>query len=103
MSCGGNKKLKPLAKILVSLATNRTDENKYNLKVNTVNSIIKEMAEESQEFTICDHSNMSQSNQIKKNFISKDGVHLTEDGTKMLASNLRKSVEKMLNPTTHFV
>lgn len=44
-------------------------KNKYNLKVNTVNSIIKEMEEESQEFTICDHSNMSKSNQIKKNCI----------------------------------
>lgn len=65
------KNLKSSVKILVSLATNRTDENKYNLKVNTVNPIIKEMAEEFQEFTICDHSNMSQSNQIKKNFIPR--------------------------------
>ncbi|CAC5376151.1 unnamed protein product [Mytilus coruscus] len=65
------KTRKPSSKILISLATNRTDEKKLNLRVNTINSAIKELAEESKEFDVCDHNNLSQSFEIKKTFHRK--------------------------------
>lgn len=70
---------------------------KFNLRVNTINSAIKELAEDSNEFAVCDHSSLSQSLEIKKNFIEDDGRHLSVDGVKMLASNMRKAIDNMLN------
>lgn len=65
--------------------------------MNTINSAIKELAEDSNEFAVCDHSSLSQSLEIKKNFIEDDGRHLSVDGVKMLASNMRKAIDNMLN------
>lgn len=79
------------------MATNRTDEKKLNLRVNTIKSAIKELAEESKEFDVCDHNNLTQSFEIKKHFIENDGRHLTVEGVKMLASNMRRSIDNVLN------
>lgn len=100
------KECKPNSKIIVSLATNRSDNKKNNLKVNTINSIIKEIGDGSSDFTICDHSNLSHGNEIKPNLLAKDkdghsdGVHLSDDGVNLLASNIRKAVDKVLNIRT---
>ena len=90
------KNRKPKAKILVSLATNRSDEKKHNLKVNTINSMVKELHEESDDFVICDNCNLSNASEINKKFISSDGVHLSEEGVKVLASNIRKCVDNII-------
>ena len=68
------KSVKPESKILVSLATKRTDDKKLNLKVNTINAIIKEIKEDNGDFEICDNSNLSQSSEIKKKFVNTDGI-----------------------------
>lgn len=94
------KEKKPSSKIVISLATNRKDDKKYNLKVNTINSIVKESAEDSTGFTVCDHSNLSHGSEIRPEFITGDGVHLSNDGVSLLASNIRKSVDKALNIRT---
>lgn len=68
------KSVKPESKILVSLATNRTDDKKLNLKVTTINAIIKEIKEDNGDFEICDNSNLSPSSEIKKKFVNTDGI-----------------------------
>lgn len=90
------KEKRPDSKIVVSLATNRSDERKYNLKVNTVNSLVKEMHEESSDFVICDNHNLSVSGEINKKFINNDGYHLSDVGVKVLAANIRKCVDQIL-------
>ena len=88
----------PSTKILISQATNRTDDQNLNLKVNTVNSLINELAkEENSKFSVCDNSSISQNGKIKENFVRDDGYHLSVDGVRVLASNLRKSLERVLN------
>ena len=88
----------PSTKILISQATNRSDDQNLNLKVNTLNSLINELGnEDSSKFSICDSTSISLNGQVKDKFIRNDGYHLSVDGVKVLASNIRKSLERVLS------
>jgi len=39
---------------------------------------------------------VSNASKINKKFISSDGVHLSEEGVKVLASNIRKCVDNII-------
>lgn len=95
------KELKPDSKIIVSLATNRCDDRKLNRKVNTVNSLLHEFSEDTSvdtQFVLCENNNLSTANsEIRNKFITTDGYHLSNEGVKMLASNLRRSIDKVLD------
>ena len=88
----------PSTKILISQATNRSDDQNLNLKVNTINSLINELGnEDSSKFSICDNTSIGLNGQVKDKFIRDDGYHLSVDGVKVLASNIRKSLERVLS------
>ena len=92
--------MKPKANIIVSLATNRCDDRKLNRKVNTVISLIQEYAEDNSEdsqFVLCDNNSLSTNSEIRSKCIHTDGYHLSEEGLKVPASNLRKSIDKVLD------
>ena len=92
------KEKMPSAKIIISQATNRSDNENLNRKVNTVNSLINELGhEENSVFSICDNSSLGLNGLVKDKFVRDDGYHLSFDGVKVLASNLRKSLEQVLN------
>jgi hypothetical protein len=73
------KELKPNSKIIVSLPTNRVDDRKLNRKVNTVNSLLHEFAEDTSvdtQFFLCENNNLSTANsEIRNRFITTDGYH----------------------------
>ena len=48
-------------------------------------------------FSICDNSSQGLNGLVKDKFVLDDGYHLSFDGVKVLASNLRKSLEQVLN------
>ena len=55
----------PSTKILISQATNRSDDQNLNLKVNTINSLINELGnEDSSKFSICDNTSISLNSQV---------------------------------------
>lgn len=88
------KVMNPTSKIVISLATNRSDEQKLNLKVNTVNSLINEFSLEEDCNFYC---NLGNNGLVRAKFVADDGYHLSDDGVKVLASNLRKSLEQVFN------
>ena len=88
----------PSTKILICQATSRSDDQNLNLKVNTINSLINEFGnEDSSKFSICDNTSIGLNGQVKDKFIRDDGYHLSVDGVKVLASNIRKSPERVLS------
>jgi poly(3-hydroxyalkanoate) synthetase len=43
------------------------------------------------QFVLCENNNLSTANsEIRNRFITTDGYHLSDEGMKMLASNLRR-------------
>ena len=49
-------------------------------------------------FVLCENNNLSTANsEIRNRFITTDGYHLSDEGVKMLASNLRRSIDKVLD------
>ena len=66
------------SKIVISLATNRSDEQKLTLKVNTANSLIKELSlEEDCNFYISDNGNRGNNGLVRAKFVADDGYHLS--------------------------
>ena len=56
----------PSAKIIISQATNHSDNENLNRKVNTVNSLINELRhEENSVFSICDNSSLGLNGLVK--------------------------------------
>lgn len=69
----------------ISLATNRSDEQKLNLKVNTVNSLINELSfEEDCNFYISDNGSLGNNGLVHAKFVADDGYHLSDDGVRFL-------------------
>lgn len=79
----------------ISLATNRSDEQKLNLKVNTVNFLFNEPSLE-KDCNFSDNGNLGNNGLVRAKFMADDG-YLSDDGVKVLASNLVKSLEHVLN------
>ena len=90
-------KIKNLAsKIVISLATKSCDEKKLNLKVNTVNFLFNEPSLE-KDCNFSDNGNLGNNGLVRAKFMADDGYHLSDDGVKVLASSLLKSLEHVLN------
>ena len=87
----------PETKIVLSTATHRNDSDITNLKASSINSMIKENHHDKPSLMICVKDNMTQNSKIHCNLIKDDDLHLSDDGVRVLASNIRKCVEKVLN------
>ena len=88
----------PTSRIVISLAINHSDEQKLNLKVNTVHSLIYERSlEEDCNFYISDNGNLGNNGLVPVKFVADDDYHFTDYRVKVLASNLCKSLEQVLN------
>ena len=59
-------------KMIISTETNRTDSNKVNLKVNSINAQIRVKYHENSRVFLSDNENMSVNGQIREKLISED-------------------------------
>ena len=74
------KKTFPETKIMLSTATHRNDSDIINLKVSSINAMIKENYHDKPSLMICDNDNMTQNSKIHSNLIKDDSYHLSDDG-----------------------
>ena len=78
-------------KILISLGTPRDDG--LQDKVSGVNSAIRDIFSNDQQVKTCHHQNLSERGRINAKFYKGDKYHLNDTGTRILAANLRYSIE----------
>ena len=71
----------------------------FNLKVNCINAMIQEHYHNVENVHIANSNILSRNSIISQRFIKSDGRHLSEEGVKVLASNLRLVVEGILELT----
>ena len=84
-------------KTIISLATPRLDSQHLNNKVNMLNATISDKFYKHKSVTISDNSNMFNRGIPSKQFLDmSDGYHLSDSGTRMLASNIRIAVDSAL-------
>ncbi|CAC5376855.1 unnamed protein product [Mytilus coruscus] len=84
--------------IVISLSTPRKDSDELNFKGQMITLMIKERLRTNKNVSFCDNSNMSYKGEALPRFIDdKDGFHLTPNGTAVLASNIRDSIDNILD------
>ena len=91
-----NKVQNPERKIILSLGIRRKDSAVFNARTEAVNSLLKSKYLEDRMVKCCHHNNIHEISKRGNRLISEDGVHLTNDGTSLFASNLRYAVETCL-------
>ena len=91
----------PSCKIIISLATNRCDSEISNLKVNCINALIREQYYNKTTIHIADNDVLAVHGQVIPRFIGQDGRHLSNEGIKVIAANLRSAVENVLKIGTY--
>ena len=91
----------PETKFIISLGVCRVDNPKLNTITEIVNAHLKGFVNSegnSGNITFCDHGNFIRNGNPLLHLLSKrDGYHLSNEGTKLLCSNIRCKVEKVLN------
>ncbi len=78
-------------KILISLTTPR-DDGLQN-KVTQINTAIQELSRGDNQVKTCHHQNLAERGRANPRFYSSDRYHLNEIGIRILAANLRYSLE----------
>ena len=85
----------PLSHVMISLETPRADNPDLNNKVHVANGLIRCSFYKKDRVSIIDHSNLaSQGQPIIRFFNVNDKSHLSAQGTSLLASNVRSSLDK---------
>lgn len=89
-------------RFIISLGLPRVDDFDLDTKTEMVNvflkSGIKNNSYAHNNVTFCDHSNFYKNGITQRHLLDPaDGYHLSDEGTKVLSSNLRCKVEVMLN------
>ena len=76
----------PISKIIVSLATPRTDRMDWNDNGDLVNIMLKQKFRNTENILLCDNSNLSYKGTSKPKMLDQDGFHLSEDGSAHILS-----------------
>ncbi|CAG2216894.1 unnamed protein product [Mytilus edulis] len=87
----------PSTSVVVSLATPRADNKKYQTNVELVNAMLKCEYMEDDTVTLCDNGNLSRLGKPVPKFLARDQYHLSKDGIAVLASNLRWTIDSLLD------
>ena len=87
-----NKALAKSKNIVLSTIVAREDVRDINHKIDLINANMKYRYKENERVFICDNVNL---NNVK--FRWEDGIHLTEHGTSVLATNLKYKVAEALD------
>ena len=80
------------ALVVVSLGTPRGDGRQDKVKL--VNDMLRDGLQEDGRTKLCHHENLQNDGRIKVDLYKRDMYHLRENGTKLLAANIRHAVEK---------
>ena len=78
-------------KIIVSLGLPNGDMA-LNRKTEKVNILLKESLVKRKSVHICDNSNLFYRGDAQQGILKEDGLHLSKDGTKLLAKNIREKL-----------
>ena len=78
-------------RVIVSLGLPRDDVT-LNRKVEKINILLKENLTGQQNVQLCDNSNLFYRGAAQHGILKEDGLHLSKDGTKLLAKNIRESL-----------
>ena len=78
-------------KVIISLGLPRDDVT-LNRKVEKVNILLKESLAGRQKVHLCDNSNLFYRGAAQQGILKEDGLHLSKDGTKLLAKNIRETL-----------
>lgn len=84
-------------KLVVSLATPRADDKKCQTNVELVSAMLRCEYMEDDTVTLCDNGNLSRRGNPVLKFLANDQYHLSKDGIAVLASNIRTTVDGILN------
>ena len=91
----------PETKFVISLGVCRVDNPRFNTITEIINAHLKGFVNSDNNagnVTFCDHGNFTRNGNPLSHLLSKkDGYHLSNEGTKLLCSNIRCRVEKVLN------
>ncbi|KAK3083078.1 hypothetical protein FSP39_013369 [Pinctada imbricata] len=83
------------AKIIVSLPPNRGDDPDLNYTTKIVNASVKISFQSVTNVFVCDNSNLAYRGERNRKLISRDEVHPTEFGEKILFQNIRRAIEEV--------
>jgi hypothetical protein len=85
----------PHAKVIVSLGLPRSDDIRLDSSIEIVNTLIKGSIRFANcpRVIFCDHGNFMHNGSVKPRLLAKGGYHLSEDGTRLLCSNIRYKIE----------
>ncbi len=88
----------PGTNFVISLGLPRLDDLTLNMKTEIVNALLKDLiSRSSANVQFCDNSNFVRNGIPQRHLLAIDRYHLSPDGTRLLASNLRCKVELTLN------
>lgn len=80
-------------KIVLSLATPRMDRDDWNIKGELINAMLKHNFGKSEKIFFCDNSNLAEQGKSIQRLFERDGIHLSRDGTAVLVSNMKKTID----------
>jgi hypothetical protein len=87
----------PDTKIIISLATPRSDNDDWNAKGELINAMIKHNYRKAENIHLCDNSNLAELGRPIPRLLEEDGIHLSAEGTAVLAANLKRLLDNICN------
>lgn len=88
---------KPQSKVVLSLGPPRDDNRCYKLKTQLANAILLEEFKASASVTLVPNENLGlRDGRINDELFVEDKIHLSPDGTKLLASNIKQAIRQCL-------
>ena len=84
-------------KIIISLPTPRLDNSTVNNKSFQLSAMLKENFQNDEAIYMCDNSNLAYKGEALKRYVGDDGVHLTTHGVSLFASNIRDTIDEVLD------
>ena len=87
-----NKALMISKNIVISTIVAREDTHDIKYKIDSINANMKYKYRDNERVFICDNANLN-----NEKFRREDGIHLTQHGTSLLATNLKYKIAEALN------
>ena len=84
--------------VIISNIIPRYDDNQLYIKLQMLNAKLSEMyLDGSEKVTISDNMNLGVRADYMSKYYDSDNIHINEDGSKILASNIKMTLHKKLN------
>jgi lysophospholipase L1-like esterase len=87
-------------RIIISLATPRTDDISYHTNGQILNALVKQQLHGNSSVSLIDHSYMLHDGNPQYGLLADDGFHLSDKGVSLLAANIKRAIHKILGIQT---